>query len=178
MKPYAKTTSYTAVIAATCKNPEKAVEALNFIYYTEEGQTMTYMGVEGVMFNWTDKENGKYERIGVYADDTIHRAAGAYVYNTSGGWTVQNAETRTMNAYTQASQAEEMAIATDHTFIGDALESWDEYGSSLKDLERQMLANLIVTTGDVQAEYEVFIEQWNEEGGLEFEEEATEYFKK
>jgi len=178
VKPYAKTTSYTAVIASTCKNPEKAVEALNFIYYTEEGQTMTYMGVEGVMFNWTDKENGKYERIGVYADDTIHRAAGAYVYNTSGGWTVQNAETRTMNAYTQASQAEEMAIATDHTFIGDALESWDEYGSSLKDLERQMLANLIVTTGDVQAEYEAFIEQWNEEGGLEFEEEATEYFKK
>jgi len=30
----------------------------------------------------------------------------------------------------------------------------------------------------VQAEYEAFIEQWNEEGGLEFEEEATEYFKK
>jgi len=177
VKPYAKTTSYSAVVSSACKHPEKVVELLNFMYYTEEGQDMTYMGIEGVMFNWTDKENAKYERIGAYADDTVHRAAGAFVYNTSGGWTMQNAETRTMNVYTQTSQAEEMAIATDHTFIGDTLESWSEYGTALQDVEAQMLANLIVSKGDVQAEYEAFVEQWNEEGGLEFEEEATEYMK-
>ena len=177
VKPYAKTPSYGAVVSSACKHPEKVVELLNYMYYTEEGQTTTYMGVEGTMFNWTDKDNGKYERVGVYADDTIHRAAGAYVYNTSGGWTIQNAETRTMNTYTQTSQAEEMAIATDYTFIGATLETWSDYGTALKDVEHQMLANLIVTTGDVQAEYEAFIEQWNEEGGLEFEEEATEYMQ-
>ena len=38
-----------------------------------------------------------------------------------------------------------------------------------------MLANLIVTEGDLEAEYQQFIEQWNEEGGLDFEDEATEY---
>ena len=52
-----------------------------------------------------------------------------------------------------------MAIATDYTFIGDTLESWSEYGTALKDVEAQMLSNLIVSKGDVKAEYEAFIEQ-------------------
>ena len=37
--------------------------------------------------------------------------------------------------------------------------------------------DLIATKGDVEAEYAEFIAQWEEEGGLEFEEEATEIMK-
>lgn len=177
VKPYAKTTEYSAVISSTCKNVEKAVEILNWMYYTEEGQDAMYLGIEGKMFQWTDKANGKYERLGDYVDDAIHRASGAYVYNTAGGWTMPNAETRTMNAYTQASQNEEMAIATDYTFIGSALETWSEYGTALQSVEKEMLANLIASTGDIEAEYAEFIAQWEEEGGIEFEEEATEYIQ-
>ena len=69
------------------------------------------------------------------------------------------------------------AIATDYTFIGETLESWSVYGTALRAVERQMLSNLIVTEGDLQAEYQQYVEQWNEEGGIDFEEEATEYIK-
>ena len=177
VKPYASMTEFNAVVSSECKHVDKVVELLNWMYYTEEGQNTTYLGIEGKMFQWTDKAAGKYERIGEYVDDTIHRAAGAYVYNDAGGWTMTNAETRTMNALTQASQAEEMAIATDYTFIPKVLETWGEYGTALKSVESEMLANLIASTGDVEAEYAEFIAQWEEEGGLEFEEEATEYMK-
>ena len=178
VKPHANTTSYKAVVSAKCQHVEKAVELLNYIYYTAEGQDLTYLGIEGTMYEWTDKENGKYQRLGEYADDTMHRASGAYVYNTSGGWTMQNAETRTMNAYTQQSQADEMAIATDYTFIGAALKSWSDYGTALTSIEQEMLANLITSDGDIEEEYAEFISQWNEEGGEEYEEEATAYFQK
>ena len=177
VKPYASMTSFDAAVSSECKNIDKVVEILNWIYYTEEGQDTTYLGIEGKMFQWTDKAAGKYERLGEYADDTIHRAAGAYVYNHQGGWSVTNAETRTMNALTQTSQAEEMAIATDYTFIPVTLETWGEYGTAIKAVEAEMLANLIASTGDVEAEYAEFIMQWEEEGGLEFEEEATEYMQ-
>lgn len=176
VKPIPGKTSFKAAISADCEHPEKVIELINYIYYNAEGQDTTYLGIEGKIFNWVDKANGKYERIGEYADDTIHRASGAYVYNSAGGWTVNNAETRTMNALTQSSQAEEMAIATDHIQFDVNLESWGEYGTSIESIEKQMLANLIVTTGDVQAEYEEFLQQLNEEGLEEFEEEATEVY--
>ena len=90
---------------------------------------------------------------------------------------MKNAETRTMNTLTQTSQAEELAIATDYTFITKTLQTWGEYGTALQAVESEMLANLIATKGDVEAEYAEFIAQWEEEGGLEFEEEATEIMK-
>ena len=177
VKPYANMNEFTAVVSKDCKHIDKVVELLNWMYYTEEGQNTTYLGIEGKMFQWIDKDTGKYERIGTYADDAIHRAAGAFVYNTSGGWTMKNAETRTMNTLTQTSQAEELAVATDYTFITKTLQTWGEYGTALQAVESEMLANLIATKGDVEAEYAEFIAQWEEEGGLEFEEEATEIMK-
>lgn len=65
----------------------------------------------------------------------------------------------------------------EHVFFGKALESWTEYGTSLETLEKEMLANLIVSTGDLEAEYQEFMERWVEEGGAEFEKEATEALK-
>lgn len=175
VKPHASQNWYGAVISSSCTNVEKAIELINYIYFTEEGQDLTYLGIEGKMYQWTDKANGKYERLGDYKDDLYHRSAGAYVYNAGGGWTSSNAETRTMNALTQESQRNELQVATDYAFIGATLESWSEYGTSLKSVEMQMLTNLITTSGDVEAEYQQFLEQWDEEGGKEFEEEATEY---
>ncbi len=37
------------VIPATCKNPEAALKLINFLY-TEEGDELTYLGIEGVMY--------------------------------------------------------------------------------------------------------------------------------
>lgn len=172
---YPDYTTACAVINANCKYPELAVKAINYIYYTQEGQELTYMGIEGVHFNWIDKENGKYERLGIYTDDTTHRADGCFVYNGYGGWSVDNAETRLMNKITQQAQAEERAIATQHPEINAVLETRSEYGTALDDLARECFATLIVTADDAEAQalYEEFVERWNEEGGLEFEEEAT-----
>lgn len=163
----------SAVINVKCKYPELAVKFLNYVYYTEEGQTLTYMGVEGKHFEWIDKENGKFQRLGIYTDDVVHRAAGAFVYNGYGGFTKENAETRLMNRATQDSQAAEWACATDWPYITQVLESESEYGETLKDIVKECFAQLIVTGGDVEAEYQEFVARWDEEGGLEVEAEAT-----
>ena len=165
------TTGCSCAISAKCANPEAALKLINYMNFTKEGQELIYLGVEGVMFQWTDEANGKYERLGDYKDDTLHRAAGGFVYGF--GMTEDNAEFRTMNACTREMQEKEKEVATDYAFIPVTLEASSEYGTSLSDIEWEAFANLIVTTGDVQAEYEEFLARWDEEGGQEYEEEAT-----
>ena len=165
------TTGCACAISAKCANPEAALKLINYMYFTKEGQDLIYLGVEGTMFQWTDEANGKYERLGEYKDDTMHRAAGAFVYGA--GFTVDNAEDRTLNACTREMQAKEKEVAIDCVFIPVTLEADAEYGTSLSAIEWEAFCNLIVTTGDVQAEYEEFLARWDEEGGQEYEEEAT-----
>ena len=70
-----------------------------------------------------------------------------------------------------------MENAFDWPKINAVLEADTEYGSTLSDITKEALAQLIVTTGDVEAEYKAFVERWNEEGGLEWEKEATAAYK-
>ena len=165
------TTGCACAISAKCANPEAALKLIDYMYFTKEGQDLIYLGVDGVMFQWTDEANGKYERLGDYKDDTLHRAAGAFVYGA--GFTVDNAENRTLNACTREMQAKEKEVALDYVFIPVTLDSQAEYGTTLGALQWEAFCNLIVTTGDVQAEYEEFLARWDEEGGQEYEEEAT-----
>lgn len=165
------TTGCACAISAKCANPEAALKLIDYMYFTKEGQDLIYLGVDGVMFQWTDEANGKYERLGDYKDDTLHRAAGAFVYGA--GFTVDNAENRTLNACTREMQAKEKEVAIDYVFIPVTLDSQSEYGTTLGALQWEAFCNLIVTTGDVQAEYEEFLARWDEEGGQEYEEEAT-----
>jgi len=175
IKPYASLTEYSAVIAASCEHPEDAVKLINYIYYTEEGQDLTYFGIEGVMYQWIDRANGVYERIGEYADDVTHRAAGAFVYNGNGGWTFNCSSSRTYNAFAMASQAEEREYQLDYCFIPVTLDSYTEYGTQLAEIEKEALANLIVTTGDYEAEYAEYVARWDIEGGSAYEAELTEW---
>lgn len=170
---YPNYTNADAVINANCKHPELAVKLLNYIYYTEEGQNLTYLGVEGKHYEWVDREDGKYRLLDIYTDSAVHRADGAFCYNTSGGFTRENAETRSMNLLTQQAQEEEWKLATDYPYISTVLETRGEYGTALDELVKECFATLIVTKGDWKAEYEEFVTRWEEEGGLEFEEEAT-----
>lgn len=172
-KVYNSVTDPELVVNANCKYPEKAVELINYMYFNTEGQELTYMGIEGKHFEWLDKENGKYQRLGEYTDDVVHRATGAYCYNWSGGWTAENAETRLLNKTTQIAQAEENAIATEWPRISNMLETEIEYGADLAAIVKEAIANLIVTDGDIEAELAEYIARWENEGGLEYEEEAT-----
>ena len=78
-----------------------------------------------------------------------------------------------MNKTTQDSQAAEWACATEWPYIAQVVEADVEYGATLKDIVKECFAQLIVTNGDVEAEYQEFVARWDEEGGLEVEAEAT-----
>ena len=158
------------VVSSTCENPEAAIRLMDYLY-TQEGDELTYLGVEGLMYEWVDEENGVYRRLGEYTDDAIHRANGGYTY-----WLKlieDNCEVRTLNTLTREGQELARANAIDHPVIYSALQSEIEYGTGLMEITREALAQLIVTTGDVEEEYNAFVERWNNEGGLEFEAEAT-----
>lgn len=173
IKLYPNYQSASAVIKAECANPELAVKLINYMYYTTEGQELTYMGIEGKHFEWVNKELGQYKRLGIYTDDATHRAAGAFVYNGYGGYTRETAETRLMNKTTRDGLSAEWAVALDYPMIAQVLETRNEYGAILDDIVKECFAQLIVTTGDVEAEYREFLDRWENEGGLEFEEEAS-----
>jgi len=51
-----------------------------------------------------------------------------------------------------------------------------EYGATLEQITIECLAQLIVTDGDVEAEYAAFVERWENEGGLVWEAQATEAY--
>ena len=158
------------VVGSTAQNPEAVIRFIDFLY-TEEGDELTYLGVENVMYTWIDKENGQYQRLPGYEDDAAHRAAGGFTYWM--GCISNNAELRTMNALTQQAQAFAQETAFDWPQLLDALEADAEYGTTLSEITSEALAQLIVTTGDVEAEYRAFVERWESEGGLEWEKEAT-----
>ncbi len=158
------------VISSACKNPEAAMKLLDFVY-SEAGDELLYLGVEGTMFEWVDKANGQYQLLGDNADQATHRANGAFVY-----WRqlpFNNAEARTMNKQTRDGQAYAREQAVDYPLILTPLQADIEYKATLRDLNQQAFAELIMSKGDVEAEYQAFVERWNNEGGLDYEAEAT-----
>jgi putative aldouronate transport system substrate-binding protein len=162
------------VVSSTAKYPEAAIKILDYLA-TEEGDTLTYLGVEGLMYEWIDKANGTYRRLGEFTDDSIHRAKGGYVY-----WAKipeVNAEVRTLHKLTQDAQAFARATLIDWPYIINPFNAQSEYGRTLADIEKQALAQLIVTTGNVQNEYNSFIARWENEGGKQWEAEATAAYK-
>ena len=165
------------VISAKCEHPEAAMKLYNDIWCTEEGNDLVYLGVEGVMYEWIDKENGKYQRLGDYTDDATHRAAGAYCY-WQGGFKRNNTEIRLLNACTQKMQADEREIATDYPFIIRLLNTRTEYGTTLDGITKEAFANLLVCEdAELEDLYAEYVQRWEEEGGLEYEEEATAAYK-
>lgn len=161
------------VVASTAEHPEACIKFLDYMA-TPEGDELMYLGVEGLMYEWVDQENGKYQRLGEFTDDALHRANGGFTYWCS--LPVENTELRTMNKLTQEAQAFARANAFDYPYIYTPFDAQSEYGTALSDINKEALAQLIVTTGDVRAEYEAFVARWEAEGGLEWEAQATEAY--
>ena len=46
-------------VSAACKNPEAAIKLIDFMY-SKDGGTMTYLGIEGMHYQWIDQENEKF----------------------------------------------------------------------------------------------------------------------
>ena len=158
------------VVSSTARYPEACVQFLDFMA-TPEGDILMYLGVEGLMFEWIDKNAGTYQRLGPYVDDTYHRASGGFTYFAS--FRNEGADLLTMNKLTREAQAFARENTFDWPYIYTPFDEAAEYGTTLNDITAEALARLIVTTGNVQSEYQAFVRRWETEGGLEWERGAT-----
>jgi putative aldouronate transport system substrate-binding protein len=163
------------VISADCKDIEAALRVADYCN-SEEGNELLYFGVEGTMFNWIDEANGKYEYIGEFADSATHRANGGFVY-AEFMKPINNCEIRTMNEQSRMGTQLAYDEMLPSVNIVKALESRLDYGADLDQIIKEMYAAMLTSDGDMKAIYDEYIERWNSEGGLEYEEEATAAWK-
>ncbi len=143
---------------------------------SEEGSELLYLGVENVMFKWTDKANGGYEYLGEYKDNATHRAAGGFVY-----WSLfapaMNAEIETFNRQTREGVALARENGIPYVNIVQTLETRTELGADMDQTIDEMYVDLVAADGDLKPIYDSYIKEWEEIGGKEWEEEATEAWK-
>jgi putative aldouronate transport system substrate-binding protein len=136
---------------------------------TLEGNSLLHLGVEGVMYKWIDKGNGVFEYLGDYVDSTVHRNAGGYVYSFL-FQPKDNAEIRTLNTQTREGVAQAWNEGLDNTAnIVATLQTRTDYGADMDQVIAEMYAELLSTTGDLQAIYDSYIAEWEKIGGSEWE---------
>ncbi len=158
------------LISAECEDIEAAIRVMDYCN-TEEGNELLYLGIEDVMFKWTEEENGKYEYIGEYADSATHRANGGFVY-AEFMKPINNCELRIMNEQSRTGTQLAYDEMLPSVNIIKTLETRQEYGADLDQIIKEMYVAILMADGDIQAVYDEYMERWDTEGGLEFEEEA------
>lgn len=169
IKQYPRYTYYNC-ISSTSKYPEKAMQYLNYLYGAE-GDELTYLGIEGLHYEWVDKDNGKYKLLGKFTDQATYRADGAYVYARM--FPLLNTEVRTLNKQTREGQAFARENSIEYPKIIANLKTTSDFGPQLANITKEAFAQLIVTKGNIDNEYAAFVKRWNDEGGLAYEKEAT-----
>lgn len=165
------TTGY--VFSSACKNLEGAAKVANFLM-TEEGSDLMYLGVEGVMYNWIDKEAGTYERLGKYTEDAVHREEGAYKY-----WGLfapaNNAQIRTLKKQCQEGIELVNKVGIEWANITAVSEVYEEYGSEMDQIIKEMCVELLAADeDDMQGIFDSYMKEWRTVGGTEWEKEVTE----
>ena len=160
------------VVSADCKNMEGVARIANYLM-TEEGSNLLYLGVEGVMYNWVDKEAGTIERLGEYADDAVHRANGGYCY-----WQLfspaSNALLRTLNKQTREGVQLAYDNPIDWAYVEGISEVYAEYGADMDQIINEMIAELLAADeADMQDIYDSYIAEWESVGGSDWETEVT-----
>ena len=172
--------SYTTcfVVASTCKNVAAAVRLYDY-FYSSAGDELLCLGIEGKHFNWTDKSAGTYTKIPPYDDTTTNRNDGVFLY-----WGLispipkNNTQMLTLNALTKQGVALYQKNATiPWANILTAFNADTQYGSNLRDIEKQAFCSLVTSKGDLTSEYSDWISKWNSAGGTEWEKEATAAYK-
>lgn len=158
--------------SSTCKNLEGAAKLANFCM-SEEGSELLRLGIEGVMWQWVDKENGQIEYLGEYADSATIRVNGGYVY-----WQMftpkNNAQDRTLNKQTQEGVALARSVMIDWVNIQEELESRNLYGADMDQVINEMPAELFTTDVDEMEDvYQEYITEWENVGGKAWEDEIT-----
>ena len=165
-------------VSATAKNPEACVKLIDYLY-SKEGGTLAYLGIEGVHYQWIDKENEKFEYIGKAKEDITNQ-------RTDGGWIIwqqiqgdDNFELRTLTQitvdvinYAKEHQFTNLAIIRNSQPAIDA-----EIGSNRSDIVMRAFGNMGVAEGDLQPLYESFLAEYEAIGGNIYNEQFTEIYK-
>ena len=166
------------VVSSQTENIDAVLRVADYCC-TDEGNTLLYLGVEGVMFEWVDQENGQYQMLGEYADSAVQRANGGYCYLDLCRPAV-NCEFKILNAQTR----EGVELAWDNAVPGvvycyDTLETRSDYGSDMDQILSEMYVALLQAGSDdeLQGIYDEYIARWETEAhGSEWEQEITEWY--
>lgn len=155
-------------ITSTCKDPEAAMKLLNF-FATDEGNKLAYAGIQGK--HWDYDAEGKLVYLNEYADSAVHRNDGGYAYFPvfrRDGMERQILTPATVYGY---------QVAEAHQIEDAWLWKTPESSADITFDSDVMLASLVTSTGDIYAEYEAFIQEYLDNGGEAYIEEATEIYK-
>lgn len=165
-------TNYGFAVAADTENMEGVARIIKFCN-SDEGNELLFMGVEGVMYEWVDKEEGTYQRLGDYVDDALQRQHGGWVYSEM--FTPKTTyEVKTMEKQAQEALAyfEEHAIEWPNVVAVN--EVYTEYGADMSQVISEMMAELLQTDAEeMQAVYEDYMSEWEAVGGTDWEVEQT-----
>lgn len=170
--------NHWVMISANCKNPEAAIKFLDYMY-SEEGGTLAYLGIEGVHYEWTDKETLQYKYLNQYAEDiTNQRSDGGYLlwqeFHNDNNFELRSLTPITVEAinFAKAHQTQNGVIV----YTTPACAS--EIGTTTRDTVMQCFANLIVAEEDqIDAMYQQYVDKFNTIGGRTYEQELTAIYK-
>ncbi|QMV41296.1 extracellular solute-binding protein [Cohnella cholangitidis] len=166
----ANSPSYT-VISSKSKNPEAAMQMLNFLV-SDEGDALTWAGVEGIHY---ENKDGKFQWISPYEDAVKLRDSGGYVYsvllNKKDGMreSLFNDVTKQGRQLAADNLIEEVKLFTLPQVQIDK-------GTILNDMEKEFRTKAILASGDIDQLYESFKQKYLAEGGNEWIEQATEIY--
>jgi putative aldouronate transport system substrate-binding protein len=164
-------------ITAKCENPGEAMRLCNY-FTTPEGDELLYLGIDGVHFEWIDKQKGSFQYLEPYRTDiALQRADGGFMMWSTFRRINDNTEILTLTEQTRIA----LKLAVDNPMQTGAIvatpEVSKELGSTLSDIEKECVASLIVSKGNLEAELAAFILRWKDEGGSTWEQQATAIYK-
>ncbi|MGI6636428.1 MAG: extracellular solute-binding protein [Christensenellales bacterium] len=162
-------------VNANAKYPEAVMRVLNYAV-TEEGQDLLILGLKGKHFK--DNDDGSISYLPPYdADITLQRNEGGYAYCGLMGSMKHCATMKTLNDVTREALIFGMSKAVDSLVLYDTPEIGLEVGGLLDDITKEAFASLIVTSGDIEAEYQSYVDKYLRSGGAEWVEQATEIYE-
>lgn len=161
------------VITTGSQYPQYSMKLLNY-FASDEGYTLIYYGEEDKHF--TVDENGIKNYTESYDEPLEKYAEGLVVY-------IQIYQKRNTGAFDLMTSPTQQAyvLTRDHILsdarIADRPAIEADLGSLLDDLVKEYLATAIISTGDLDAEYETFVRKYRAAGGNDWIEQATEIYK-
>ena len=154
-------------ITANAKHPDAAMRLLNFLC-SEEGNQLAYAGIEGKHWEWNPEGGITY--LGEYTDSSKQRDDGVYCY-----WPTLRYNGMQDQLLTETTQYG-YQIANEHNCAYADLPYSPEAADYISFNPEEMFSALLLTQGDMQEEYDRYIQDYLENGGEQWIQEATEIY--